>query len=178
MEEHLFRHLNINPARTHLPDGVAADLEAECRRYEDLIQQAGGVDLQLLGIGRAGHIAFNEPLSSLRSRTRVKALSPLTLEQNGKYFGGADKVPPRAITMGVGTILESRRCVLLALGKDKAGVIAKAVEGPVTSMITATALQLHPRCAVVLDEAAASQLTQQDYYRWIFAHEPEWREFQ
>jgi glucosamine-6-phosphate deaminase len=178
MKEHLFRHLNIDPARTHLPNGMADDLDAECRRYEDLIQQAGGIDLQLLGIGRAGHIAFNEPLSSLRSRTRVKALSPPTLEQNGKYFGGADKVPPRAITMGVGTILESRRCILLALGKDKAGVIAKAVEGPVTSMITATALQLHPHCAVVLDEAAASQLTQQDYYRWIFAHEPEWREFQ
>ncbi|HWD94695.1 MAG TPA: glucosamine-6-phosphate deaminase [Verrucomicrobiae bacterium] len=178
MKEHLFRHLNIDPAKTHLPNGVAVDLDAECRRYEDLIQQAGGIDLQLLGIGRTGHIAFNEPLSSLRSRTRVKALSPLTLEQNGKYFGGADKVPPRAITMGVGTILESRRCILLALGKDKADVIAKAVEGPVTSMITATALPLHPRCAIVLDEAAAGQLTQKDYYRWIFAHEPEWQEFQ
>ncbi|HEX4265325.1 MAG TPA: glucosamine-6-phosphate deaminase [Verrucomicrobiae bacterium] len=178
MKEHLFRHLNVDPARTHLPNGIAADLDAECRRYEDLIQQAGGIDLQLLGIGRAGHIAFNEPLSSLRSRTRVKALSPLTLEQNGKYFGGADKVPPRAITMGVGTILESRRCILLALGKDKAEVVAKAVEGPVTSMITATALQLHPRCAIVLDEAAAGELTQKEYYRWIFAHEPEWREFQ
>lgn len=178
MKEHLFRHLNIDPARTHLPNGLAEDIDAECRRYEELIQQAGGIDLQLLGIGRAGHIAFNEPLSSLRSRTRVKALSPLTLEQNGKYFGGAEKVPPRAITMGVGTILESRRCILLALGKDKAAVIAQAVEGPVTSMITATALQLHPRCAVVLDEAAAGQLTQKDYYRWIFANEPEWREFQ
>jgi glucosamine-6-phosphate deaminase len=178
MKEHLFRHLNIDPARTHLPDGTAADLDAECRRYEGLIQNSGGIDLQLLGIGRAGHIAFNEPLSSLRSRTRVKALSPLTLEQNGKYFGGAEKVPPRAITMGVGTILESRRCVLLALGKDKAAIVAKAVEGPITSMITATALQMHPRCAVVLDEAAAGELTQKDYYRWIFAHEPEWREFQ
>ncbi len=89
-----------------------------------------------------------------------------------------DKVPPRAITMGVGTILESRRCVLLALGESKAAVVAKAVEGPITSMITASALQSHPRCAVVLDEAAASQLTQKDYYRWIFANEPEWKEFQ
>jgi glucosamine-6-phosphate deaminase len=178
MQEHLFGHLNLDPAQTHLPNGVANDLDAECRRYEALIQKAGGIDLQLLGIGRAGHIAFNEPLSSLHSRTRVKALSPLTLEQNGKFFGGADKVPPRAITMGVGTILESRRCLLLALGREKAGVVAQAVEGPVTSMITATALQMHPRCAVVLDEAAASQLTQKEYYRWIFAHEPEWREFQ
>jgi glucosamine-6-phosphate deaminase len=178
MKEHLFRHLNIDAARTHLPNGTAADLDAECRRYEGLIQDSGGIDLQLLGIGRAGHIAFNEPLSSLRSRTRVKALTPVTLEQNGKYFGGADKVPPRAITMGVGTILESRRCVLLALGKDKAAIVAKAVEGPITSMITATALQMHPRCAVVLDEAAACELTQKDYYRWIFTHEPEWKEFQ
>jgi glucosamine-6-phosphate deaminase len=178
MKEHLFRHLNIDPARTHLPNGLAADLDAEGRHYEALIQKAGGIDLQLLGIGRAGHIAFNEPLSSLQSRTRIKALSPATLEQNGKFFGGPDKVPPRAITMGVGTILESRRCVLLALGKEKAEVVAKAIEGPVTSMITATAVQMHPRCAVVLDEAAASQLTQKDYYRWIFAHEPEWQEFQ
>lgn len=178
MREHLFRHLNIDQARTHLPDGLAADLDAECHRYEQLIQQAGGIDLQLLGIGRAGHIAFNEPLSSLQSRTRIKALTPATLEQNGKFFGGADKVPPRALTMGVGTILQSRRCVLLALGKDKADVVAQAVEGPITSMITATALQMHPRCAVVLDEAAAERLTQKDYYRWIFANEPEWQEFQ
>jgi glucosamine-6-phosphate deaminase len=178
MKEHFFRQVNIDPARVHLPNGMAGDLEAECRAYEGLIQEAGGIGLQLLGIGRAGHIAFNEPLSSLRSRTRVKALSPLTLEQNGKYFGGADRVPPRAITLGVGTILESRRCILLALGKDKAAIIAKAVEGPVSSMITATALQMHPHCAVVLDEAAAGQLTQKEYYRWIFAHEPEWREFQ
>ena len=178
MREHLFRHVNINLAATHLPDGRAADLEVECRHYESVIEQAGGIDLQLLGLGRTGHIGFNEPLSSLQSRTRLKALTPATLEQNAKFFGGPDKVPPRAITMGVGTILESRRCVLLALGKDKAEVVAKAVEGPITSMITATALQLHPRCAVVVDEAAASQLTQKDYYRWIFANEPEWKEFQ
>jgi glucosamine-6-phosphate deaminase len=178
MQEHLFRHLNINSNSVHLPGGLAGDLDAECRHYEAAIKDAGGIDLQLLGIGHSGHIAFNEPLSSLQSRTRIKALSPQTLEQNGKFFGGADKVPPRAITMGVGTILESRRCVLLALGKNKAEVVAKAVEGPITSMITATALQMHPRCAVVLDEAAASQLTQKDYYRWIFANEPEWQEFQ
>ena len=178
MQEHLFRHVNINPRKTHLPNGVAKDLDAECRNYEALIQKTGGIDLQLLGIGRAGHIGFNEPLSSLQSRTRVKALTPETLKQNAKYFGGPGKVPPRALTMGVGTILESRRCLLLALGKDKAEVIAKAIEGPITSMITASALQTHPRCAVVLDEPAASQLTQKDYYRWIFTHEPEWQEFQ
>jgi glucosamine-6-phosphate deaminase len=177
MNEHLFRHVNIDPRNTHLPDGLAADLDAECRQYEEKIKRCGGIDLQLLGIGKAGHIGFNEPLSALRSRTRVKALSPATVEQNAALFGGAANVPRRAITMGVGTILESRRCLLLATGQEKAGVIAQAVEGPITSMISASALQLHARCTVVLDEAAAGQLQASDYYRWIFANEPEWEEF-
>jgi glucosamine-6-phosphate deaminase len=160
-----------------LPNGLAADLDAECRQYEALIERFGGIDLQLLGIGKAGHIGFNEPLSALRSRTRVKALTPTTLKQNAASFASEDKVPRRAITMGVGTILECRRCVLLATGEGKAEVIAKAVEGPITSMISATALQLHPRCTVVVDEAAASRLQEKDYYRWIFANEPEWEGF-
>jgi glucosamine-6-phosphate deaminase len=177
MNEHLFSRVNIDRRNTHLPNGLAADLDAECRQYEEKIKRCGGIDLQLLGIGRAGHIGFNEPLSALRSRTRVKALSPATVDQNAGNFGGAAKVPRRALTMGVGTILESRRCLLLATGEDKASVIAKAVEGPITSMISASALQLHARCTVVLDEAAASQLQESDYYRWIFANEPEWEEF-
>ena len=147
------------------------------RRYEGLIQRFGGIDLQLLGLGKAGHIGFNEPLSALRSRTRVKALTPTTLKQNASFFGGEDKVPRRAITMGVGTILESRRCILLATGDSKADVIAKAVEGPITSMISATTLQLHPKCTVVVDEEAASQLKEKDYYRWIFGNEPEWEQY-
>jgi glucosamine-6-phosphate deaminase len=174
MDQHLFRHVNFTPGNTHLPQGAAADLDEECRRYEGLIQQAGGIDLQLLGIGKAGHIGFNEPLSALRSRTRVKALTPTTRQQNATYFGGEDRVPRRAITMGVGTIQDARRCVLLATGASKADIIARAVEGPITSMISATALQLHPRCTVVLDEPAASQLAEREYYRWIFANEPEW----
>jgi glucosamine-6-phosphate deaminase len=177
MNWHLFSHVNIDQRNTHLPDGLAKDLHAECHQYEEKIERCGGIDLQLLGIGAAGHIGFNEPLSALRSRTRVKTLSPITVEQNAGLFGGADKVPRRAITMGVGTILDSRRCLLLATGEDKAGVIAQAVEGPITSMISASALQLHARCTVVLDEAAASQLQASDYYRWIFANEPEWAEF-
>jgi len=156
---------------------MAKDLEVECRQYEALIQRFGGIDLQLLGIGKAGHIGFNEPLSALRSRTRVKALTPTTIKQNAEFFGGEDKVPRRAITMGVGTIIEARRCVLLATGEAKAAVIAQAVEGPITSMVTASTLQLHPRCTVVVDEAAASQLKEQDYYRWIFANEPEWEDY-
>jgi glucosamine-6-phosphate deaminase len=177
MNQHLFSQVNLDQRNTHLPNGMAADLEAECRAYEQKIQRCGGIDLQLLGLGQAGHIGFNEPLSALRSRTRVKALSPVTIEQNSALFGGAQKVPRRAITMGVGTILECRRCLLLATGPSKAEVIAKAVEGPITSMISATALQLHARCTVVVDEAAASKLAAADYYRWIFANEPEWEEF-
>src|SRR6266705_1936845 len=173
MDHHLFRHVNIEPRNTHLPNGLASNLDEECRQYEALIQRFGGIDVQLLGIGRAGHIGFNEPLSALRSRTRVKALTPTTLKQNAKAFGGEDKMPRRAITMGVGTILDSRRCLLLATGESKAEVIAKAVEGPITSMISATALQLHRRCTVVVDEEAASKLAATDYYRWIFENEPE-----
>jgi len=177
MGEHLFRHVNIDRRNAQLPNGQAADLEAECRGYEAAIARCGGIDLQLLGIGRAGHIGFNEPLSAFKSRTRVKALAPLTLQQNAELFGGPDKVPRRAITMGVGTILESRRCLLLATGPEKAEMVAKAVEGPITSMISATALQLHARCTVVADEAAASRLEGSEYYRRIFATEPEWEEF-
>lgn len=174
MHRHFFSQVNIDRRNTHLPDGSAADLEAECQRYEALIRRAGGIDLQLLGIGRAGHIGFNEPLSALQSRTRVKALTPTTIEQIAPLFGGPEHVPRRAITMGVGTIMEARRCLLLATGSEKAEVIARAVEGPITSMVTASALQLHPRCTVVLDEAAGALLTQKDYYRWLFQNEPEW----
>jgi glucosamine-6-phosphate deaminase len=177
MDEHLFDLVNLDKRNTHLPDGMADDLAAECQNYEDKIKRCGGIDLQLLGIGQAGHIGFNEPLSALHSRTRVKALSPTTVEQNADFFGGATHVPRRAITMGVGTIQECRRCILLATGIAKADVIAKAVEGPITSMISATALQLHAHCTVVVDQAAASKLQAADYYRWIFENEPEWEGF-
>lgn len=178
MNRHLFDPVNLDPANTHLPDGMAADPDAEGERYEALIANAGGIDLQLLGIGQSGHIGFNEPLSALKSRTRVKALSPATLAQNAPMFDNASRMPRRAITMGVGTILDCRRCLLLATGEAKAEIIAKAVEGPITAMVSATALQLHQRCTVVVDEAAASRLTEADYYRWIFQNEPEWQGFQ
>ncbi len=178
MDEHLFSQVEIPGDHTHLPDGTAADLRAESERYERLIQEAGGIDIQLLGLGEAGHIGFNEPLSALRSRTREKALTPTTRQQNAALFkGGLDTVPKRAITMGVGTILESKRCLLLVTGTAKSRILAKAVEGPITSMITASALQLHPRCTVIVDEAAAKQLKGRKYYRWIFNNEPEWAEF-
>ena len=119
--------------------------------------------MQLLGIGQTGHIGFNEPLSALRSRTRVKALSPVTVAQNASLFADPSKMPRRAITMGVGTILDARRVLLLATGAGKAEIIAKAIEGPITSMISATALQMHARCTVIVDEAAAAKLQAQAY---------------
>ena len=174
MDEHLFNEVNIDPRNTHLPDGCAPDLDAECVAYEKLIKRCGGIDVQLLGIGRAGHIGFNEPLSALMSRTRVKALAPRTMAQNAPQFDRSIKMPRRALTMGVGTILDSRRCLLLATGAEKAEIIAKAVEGPITGMISATALQLHSHCTVIVDEAAAGGLAETEYYRWIFDNEPEW----
>lgn len=177
MNAHLFHQVNIDLRNTHLPDGRAADLGAECRHYERLIADAGGIDLQLLGIGKSGHIGFNEPLSALRSRTREKALTPTTIKQNAPFFGGEDKMPRRALTMGVGTILDARRCLLLATGASKADIIAQAVEGPITSMVTASALQLHAHATVIVDEAAATKLKEREYYRWIFANEPEWESY-
>jgi glucosamine-6-phosphate deaminase len=177
MDNHLFNHINIDHRNTFLPDGMAADVKAACRRYEETIAEFGGVDLQLLGIGSDGHIGFNESLSALRSRTREKALAPSTIAVNRTLFANPDEMPTRAITMGVGTILDAHAVILLITGSNKAEIVAKAVEGPITSMVSATALQLHPQCRVVVDEDAAVKLQAQDYYRWIFATEPEWAEY-
>lgn len=177
MNQHLFSGINIDPRNTHLPLGAAPDLDAECRRYEDKIREYGGIDLQLLGIGETGHIGFNEPLSAMRSRTRGKALTPGTIAQNAPLFDKPEDMPKRAITMGVGTILDSKRCIMLVTGAAKADIVAKAVEGPITSMISASALQLHERCTVIVDKAAAAKLTQQEYYHWIFENEPEWEPY-
>ncbi len=177
MDQHVFRHVNIDLANTHLPNGMVEDLAAECVEYENLIAEHGGIDLQLLGIGQNGHLGFNEPLSSFRSRTRVTVLSRATRVQNGPLFSGPESVPKRAITMGVGTILECRRSLVLATGAEKASIVAKAIEGPITSMISATALQLHENCTFVLDEAAAGKLQESEYYQWVFQNQPEWEPF-
>lgn len=174
MNERLFRQVNIEPDHTHLPRGMAADLDAECEKYERLIDQVGGIDLQLLGIGQSGHIGFNEPLSAFRSRTRVVTLAPTTIQQNSPMFGQTDPMPRLAITMGLGTILDCRRCLLLATGEEKAKIIAEAVEGPLTGMVPASALQMHPNCVIVVDEAAAGRFTQSNYYRWVYQNEPKW----
>lgn len=178
MRQHLFDRVDIDPENVRLPEADRPDLKEVARRYEADINAAGGIDLQLLGIGETGHIGFNEPLSALMSRTRDKTLTQSTRQQNAAMFGGdPDRVPPRAMTMGVGTILDAIEVLLLATGEHKAAIVAKAIEGPITSMVTASALQLHPNCKVVLDEAAASRLQGRDYYDWVFQNEPDWDEF-
>lgn len=165
MQENFFRHINIDTRNTHVPDGRALDFEAHCQQYEKLIHDEGGIDLQVLGIGSDGHIAFNEPGSSLGSRTRLKTLTIETVRDNARFFGSEDAVPRLAVTMGVGTILESRQCLLLAAGQAKAQAICDTIEGPVTAQVTASALQLHRDVIAVLDEEAAQLLKRRDYYR-------------
>lgn len=173
MWENLFKHINITPENVHIPNGMARDIEAFCDWYEDEIEANGGIDLQILGIGSDGHIAFNEPASSLGSRTRLKTLTRQTIEDNARFFENEADVPHYAITMGVGTIMEAGSCVLLASGEGKSTPVAQAIEGPVTSMNTASALQLHPHAIFILDEAAAGDLKLGDYYRWVYEHKPE-----
>lgn len=178
MRHHLFDHVDIDLTKTHLPDGMAEDLRAAAQAYEAEITKAGGIDLQLLGIGETGHIGFNEPFSALRSRTRDKVLTPATRQQNAECFGGdINKVPVRAVTMGVETILEARELLLLACGSAKANMIAKAIEGPLCAAITASALQIHQNCVVVLDEQAAAELMQREYFDLVIANENKWDEY-
>ncbi|HVS73565.1 MAG TPA: glucosamine-6-phosphate deaminase [Phycisphaerae bacterium] len=161
MQEHLFAHVDIEAENVHVPDGTIAlgKVGAYCRRYEEMIAEAGGLDLQLLGIGRTGHIGFNEPGSGRESRTRLITLDRVTRLDAAADFFGEEFVPRRAITMGVGTILSARQVVLMAFGEHKAGVVRQAVEGPVTSSVAASFLQEHPHARVVVDEAAAAELT-------------------
>jgi glucosamine-6-phosphate deaminase len=166
MRATLFDLVNLDPARCHLPRGDAPDPEAEARAYEQAIAAAGGIDLQLLGIGRNGHLAFNEPTSSLASRTRIKTLTDATRTANAPAFA-PDPVPRHAITMGIATILEARACVLLATGASKAGAVARMVEGALGADCPATALQLHPAATVVLDREAASRLELREYYETV-----------
>lgn len=172
MYENLFKDINVPKERIHIPSGTTKNYRAFCQWYEDRIEECGGIDMQLLGIGSDGHIAFNEPTSSLASRTRLKTLAQPTIEDNARFFDSMDEVPIYAITMGVGTILEARHLVLVANGENKADAVQKMIEGPVTSMITASALQLHPHAKVFIDDAAASKLTMREYYEWIQAKKP------
>lgn len=177
MWENLFSHINIDPAKVHIPDGNAPDVPKFCAAYEAAIRQAGGIDLQVLGIGSDGHIGFNEPTSSLASRTRIKTLTERTCRDNARFFSSPEEVPRHVITMGIGTILEARTNLLLAFGANKADAIAGAVEGPVAAINPASALQLHPDVRVCLDEAAAGKLARADYYRWVYDGKPEWQRY-
>ena len=157
------------------PDGTSADIPAACAAYDAALAAAGGVDLQILGIGTDGHIGFNEPCSSLASRTRIKTLTPQTREDNARFFASLDEVPHHVITQGIGTILEARHLVLLATGSGKAEAVAATVEGPLAALVPASALQLHPHATVVADEAAAAQLKHSDYFRATYAAKPAWQ---
>jgi glucosamine-6-phosphate deaminase len=168
MRQNLFAHVNVNPRNIHVPDGtIRGNYDRYCASYEEAIRKAGGIDLQLLGIGRNGHVGFNEPTSSLASRTRLKVLSQETMDDNSKFFAPAEESPRCAITMGIGTILEARKILLLAAGAAKSAAVAKSIEGPIASAVSASALQLHPDVTFIIDDAAASQLTQRDYYRRV-----------
>ena len=171
MATHFFNAVNIPDENCHIPQSTAVAHEEFCECYEAAILDAGGIDIQVLGIGKDGHIGFNEPSSSLGSRTRIKTLTRSTLEANAPHFGGTvDAVPKMAITMGVGTIMEARQCLLLATGGSKSEAIAHAVEGPITAEVPASVLQMHPRTIVVIDEEAASQLKRVDYYRQVYTN--------
>lgn len=164
--------LGLDPALVRVPGDDGGPIEAAGARYEQAIRAAGGVDLQILGIGRTGHIGFNEPGSSLASRTRVKTLTDATRADNARFFASAGEVPRHCLTQGLGTILDARELVLLAFGEAKAEAVAGAVEGPVSASLPASVIQLHPEVTVLLDEAAASRLRYADYYRSAWEHRP------
>lgn len=172
MHENFFAHVNIQPDHIHIPDGMTTDIPAFCERYEVAIREAGGIDLQVLGIGHDGHIGFNEPTSSLASRTRIKTLTKETILANQRFFASAEEVPHHVITMGVGTIMEARTCLLLAYGEKKAQAVADMAEGPLTAMCPASVLQMHRQAVIIVDEPAAQLLKRADYYRHVYANKP------
>ena len=172
MHDNLFQYINIQRENVHIPSGTTKNYKAFCQWYENRIKECGGIDVQVLGIGSDGHIAFNEPGSSLASRTRLKTLARQTIEDNTRFFERMEDVPIYSITMGVGTIMEARKLVLVANGENKSDAVAKMIEGPVSGMVTASALQLHPDANVFLDEAAAAGLSMREYYEWIQAKKP------
>jgi len=177
MNQHLLTKIDIDLANTEVPPGLG-DIPAECAKYEQKIVDAGGIDIQLLGIGRTGHIAFNDPFSSFTSRTREVVLAEGTIAQNKPLFDNPDEMPYTAVTMGVGTIMEAKKNLMLITGAEKAGIAAKFIEGPMTHMISATALQMHEDCVVILDEAAAAELKEQKYCDFVFKNDPKWAAYQ
>jgi glucosamine-6-phosphate deaminase len=166
MDTHLFQHINIKPGNVFRLRGRPADIEEQCHAYERAIRNCGGIDIQILGIGQNGHIGFNEPGSSLASRTRLSSLTPETVEANAVDFRNKKDISRFCLTMGIGTILEARMILLLASGKGKVEILSKAIEGPITASVPASALQLHPNVTFLIDEDAAAGLALRDHYRW------------
>lgn len=167
--------VNIAPENVHGPDGTATDILAACRAYEEAIAAAGGIDLQLLGVGTDGHIGFNEPGSSFASRTRIKSLIEQTRRDNARFFSSLAEVPHHVLTQGLGTIMDARHVILVATGAQKAQAVREFVEGPVSAICPASVLQFHPHTTVLLDEAAASALKLADFYRHTYDNKPGWQ---
>ncbi|MBD8139620.1 MULTISPECIES: glucosamine-6-phosphate deaminase [unclassified Frigoribacterium] len=170
--------LGMDASKVHVPDGRASDVEAAVVEYERAIADAGGIDIQILGIGANGHIGFNEPTSSFASRTRIKTLAPQTRADNARFFDDPSQVPTHCLTQGLGTILDAHEVVLVAQGSSKASAVAGMIEGPLGAMCPGSALQLHRHATIVVDEAAASQLQLADYYRYTYANKPVWQRFE
>ncbi len=175
MQENLFDHVNILPGNIHIPDGNTKDVPRFCAGYEEQILKAGGIDLQVLGIGHDGHVGFNESTSSLVSRTRIKTLTEQTIAANQRFFSEGETVPHHVITMGVGTIMEARTCLMLAFGEGKGQAVADMAEGPVTAMCPATALQMHRQTILIVDTPAASRLKRTAYYNHVYLNKPDFQ---
>jgi glucosamine-6-phosphate deaminase len=167
MQDNLFDHIDIKAAATHVPNGATDDPHQACRDYEAEISKSGGIDLQLLGIGRNGHIGFNEPSSSLASRTRVKALTQATIEDNARFFTAGEFQPSLSLTMGIGSIMQARKIILIATGESKADAISKMIEGSVSASCPASILQMHASVTVLVDEQAASKLHDKEFYKFV-----------
>jgi glucosamine-6-phosphate deaminase len=171
----LAAHVDLRAMAVHAPDTLTDDVPAACAAYERAIVEAGGIDIQLLGIGTDGHLGFNEPGSSLASRTRIKTLTERTRSDNARFFADPAEIPRNVLTQGLGTIHGARHLVLVALGERKADAVAAAVEGPLSASCPASLLQLHQHATVILDDAAAARLRLADYYREVYAGKPAWQ---
>ena len=177
MNENLFDGINIPEENKNIPNGKAENVKQHCLDYEAKIVEEGGIDLQVLGIGSDGHLGFNEPTSSLASRTRIKTLDEQTRDDNKRFMKDGDPVPYHCITMGMGTVMDAKTNLLFAFGDNKADAVQQMVEGPISAMCPGSALQMHPNAIIILDEAAAAKLSKADYYKWVYNNKPEWQTY-
>ena len=177
MKKNLFQHINIKKENIFRLSGTPESIDDHCREYEEKIRSYGGIDIQILGIGRNGHIGFNEPSSSLSSRTRVKTLTLETIKANSSLFEDEEGIPRFCLTMGIGTIMEAKMILLLASGQEKSEAIKKSVEGPITASVPGSILQLHPQAKIIIDHEAASLLSRKDYYMWVYKNKERVNDF-